>query len=71
MSEPIPIKVTYKFETKKLNIKIESYAQFFAYCQKIFDNNLDNHKFFYIDEDNDLISISGEEDLFEALEQLS
>jgi hypothetical protein len=62
------IKVVYKNETKKFKTP-SSYEGLLVQTQKAFGTILPKiFKFFYLDSDNDIISINCQEDLEEALE---
>jgi hypothetical protein len=61
------IKLLFKSETKKIK-KPKDYDSLISYCSKNFTNLPQSFKFFYFDQEGDLITISSQVDLEEALE---
>lgn len=64
------IKIIFKGETKKFK-KPETYELLLAQTQKAFGQSLpQNFKFYYSDGEGDIISITCQDDLVEALESV-
>ncbi len=61
------IKITFRNETKKLR-KTTEYSSLQAQAQKSFGDLSPSFKFYYVDSEQDIISITCQDDLDEALE---
>src|SRR3569833_2747102 len=61
------IKLTFRNETKKIR-KVQDYEGLVEQARKSFAEIPQNFKFFYLDSDGDIISISSQDDFEEALE---
>ena len=59
------IKITFRNETKKVR-KANDYENLVGQAKKSFADLPGNFKFFYMDSEGDIISISNQEDLEEA-----
>lgn len=67
MSTKRTVKVIFKDETKRFKIE-ESYRKFMNAVSSSFDSLPQTIKFFYLDEDGEVISVSSDYDLKEALD---
>ena len=70
MESRATIKVTYKEETKRFKIG-RSFEELMAITVKSFENLPKVFKYFYLDEDLELISVSSDDDLAEILDSES
>jgi hypothetical protein len=64
------MKVSYKDETKRFKLT-RSFEELMTITVKSFEDLPDSFKFYYLDEDMEVISVSSDEDLIEVIDSES
>lgn len=67
MQSKTTVKVSFNDETKRFKIT-SNFKELVDLSMKSFDNLQENLKFYYLDEDMEIISVSCDEDLAEVIE---